>query len=187
MSFAVLAVSDCVSTPFALRPQHGTPAPPLPVICVKLMMMSRMNSMLFSTAHTPIQSPPYCVSSQEIWVLILKGKSTGCSYFLHQNNNKRYFFVHKLSRLAVARFDWRLFLVNLVSWISLSTTALIIDIVLQVMSAVAGTSALQHTDVLRAPLKCVFCIPGALFKASRWCKQSNVFTYKAGREGSGHK
>jgi len=43
------------STPFALGPQHGTPAPPLPVICVRLMMMSRMNSMLFSTAHTPIQ------------------------------------------------------------------------------------------------------------------------------------
>ena len=65
MSFTVLPVSDCVSTPFALRPQHGTPPPPLPVICAKLMMMSRMNSkpvtltrmnsMLFSTAHTPIQ------------------------------------------------------------------------------------------------------------------------------------
>ena len=27
----------------------------IPVICVKLMMMSRMNSMLLSTAHTPIQ------------------------------------------------------------------------------------------------------------------------------------
>jgi hypothetical protein len=25
------------------------------VICVKLMMMSKMNSMLISTAHTPIQ------------------------------------------------------------------------------------------------------------------------------------
>jgi len=56
MSFAVLPVSDCVSTlPFALRPQHGTPAPPLPVNYVRLMMMSRMNSMLLSTAHTPIQ------------------------------------------------------------------------------------------------------------------------------------
>jgi len=44
-----------------LRSQHGTPGPPLPVICVRLMMMSRMNSMLFSTAHTP-----YSVSLQEI-------------------------------------------------------------------------------------------------------------------------
>ena len=52
MSFTVLPVSNCVSTPFNLRPQHGTPATPLPVIFVKLMMMSRMNSMLFSTAHT---------------------------------------------------------------------------------------------------------------------------------------
>jgi len=51
ISFAVLPVSDCVSTPFALRLQHGTPGPPLPVICVRLMTMSRMNSMLFSTAQ----------------------------------------------------------------------------------------------------------------------------------------
>ena len=51
MSFAVLPVSDCVSTPFALRPQHGTPGPSLP-ISVRLLMM---NSMQFSTAHTPIQ------------------------------------------------------------------------------------------------------------------------------------
>ena len=28
MSFAVSPVSDCVSTPFALRPQHGTLGPP---------------------------------------------------------------------------------------------------------------------------------------------------------------
>ena len=55
MPFAVFPVSDCVSTPFALRPQCGTPDPPPPVICVKLMMMSKMNSMLFSTVHTPIQ------------------------------------------------------------------------------------------------------------------------------------
>jgi len=33
MSFTVLPVSDCVSTPFALRPQHGTPPPPLCDLC----------------------------------------------------------------------------------------------------------------------------------------------------------
>ena len=56
MSFAVLPVSDCVSTPFALRPQHGAPPPPLPVICAKLMMMSRMNRQhaIFHCTH-PIQ------------------------------------------------------------------------------------------------------------------------------------
>jgi len=47
-----VAVSDCVSTPFALRPQHGTPGPNLPVICVRLMMMSRMNRILLEArAH----------------------------------------------------------------------------------------------------------------------------------------
>ena len=54
VSFTVLLVSDSVSTPFALRPQHGFPGSPLPVICVRLLM-TRMNSMLFSTAHPPIQ------------------------------------------------------------------------------------------------------------------------------------
>ena len=52
------------------------PAPPVPVICVRLVMMSRMNILLFST-----DTPQFSVSSQEIWVLILRGKSTGCFYF----------------------------------------------------------------------------------------------------------
>ena len=89
MSFAVLPVSDCVSIPFALRPQHGTPPPPPPVICVKLMMMSRMISMLISTAHTPIQclfagdTSPY---SQEHRMF-----SLFCT-----TSNKLYFFLHEL-------------------------------------------------------------------------------------------
>ena len=89
MSFVVLPVSECVSTPFALRPQHGTPAPPLPVICVKLMMTSRMNSALFSIAHTPIQH------SQEIWVLILRGKITGCFYFFAPEQQQTLLFLHE--------------------------------------------------------------------------------------------
>ena len=64
----------------------------LPVICVRLMMMSRMNSMLISTAHIP----PYNVSLQEIWVLILRGKSTGCFYFLAPEQQQTFFFLHEL-------------------------------------------------------------------------------------------
>ena len=61
MSFTVLPFLDCVSTPFALTPQHRTLGPPLPVICARLKIMFRTNSMLF-----PLHTSPYSVSSQEI-------------------------------------------------------------------------------------------------------------------------
>ena len=89
---------------------------PLPVTSVRLLMMSRMNSMLF-----PLHTPPYSVSSQEIWVLILRGESTGCFYFFAPATTNSIFYYDMnellvcLSRLAVACFDWRPFLVNLVA------------------------------------------------------------------------
>jgi len=52
MSFAVLPVFDCVSTPSVVRLWHGTPGLPLLVIRVKLKMMSKMSSMSFFTART---------------------------------------------------------------------------------------------------------------------------------------
>ena len=94
-----VAVSDCVSTPFALRPQHGTPAPPLPVICVRLMMMSRMNSMLFSTAHTPIQclfagdTSPYSQRQEHRMFLLFCTRTTTNSTFFCMN----YFFYEQAS------------------------------------------------------------------------------------------
>jgi hypothetical protein len=91
MSFTVLPVSDCVSTPFALRPQHGTPGPPLSVICVKLMMMSRMNSMLFFTAHTLTQClfaggmSPYSQRQEHgMFLLVYTRTTTDSIFFLHE-------------------------------------------------------------------------------------------------------
>jgi len=52
MSFAVLPVFDCVSTPSVVRLWHGTPGPPLLVVCVELIMMSKMSSISFFTAHS---------------------------------------------------------------------------------------------------------------------------------------
>jgi hypothetical protein len=83
-----LPVSDCVSTPFVLRPQHGTPGPSLPVICVRLMM-SRINSMLFSTAHTPIQClvavdmSPYSQKQEHMLFLLFCTRATTNSIFLY--------------------------------------------------------------------------------------------------------
>ena len=54
MSFAVLPAFGCAFTLFDVKLQHGIPGPPLLVIYVRLMMMFRMSSMLFSTARTPI-------------------------------------------------------------------------------------------------------------------------------------
>jgi len=91
------------------RPQSF--CPPLPLICVRLMMTSRMNSMLFSAAHTPIQSLRVRYES-----LFSEAGAQDAATFLHQNNNTLFFHINWLffmSRLAVARFDWRPFLVNL--------------------------------------------------------------------------
>lgn len=52
MSFKVLPVFDCEFTPFAVKLPHGTSGPPLLVMYVRLMMMMRMSSILFSTAPT---------------------------------------------------------------------------------------------------------------------------------------
>jgi hypothetical protein len=84
---AVLPVLDCVSTHFALRPQHGTPPPSLPVICVKLMICPGWTACYF-----PLHKPPYNVSSQEIWVLIPRGKSTGCFLLFCTRTTTLYFF-----------------------------------------------------------------------------------------------
>ena len=89
-SHTVLPVSDCVSIPFALRPQHGNPGPPLPVICVRLLMMSRMNSMLISTAHTPIQClfagniSPYSQGQEHRIFLHFCTRTTTNSNFVHE-------------------------------------------------------------------------------------------------------
>ena len=89
--------------------------PPLVVICVRLMMMSRMNSMLFS-AHTPIQ----CLFAEIMSPYSQRQEHRmHVSTFLHQNNN--YFHMNWLlftRGLAVARFDWRPFLVNLVNFVN---------------------------------------------------------------------
>jgi hypothetical protein len=50
MSFAVWLVLDFASTPFALKPQLGTPPLPLLATYVRLMIMSRMKIMFSSTA-----------------------------------------------------------------------------------------------------------------------------------------
>ena len=45
--------------------------------------MSRMNSMPFSTAYTPIQ----CLFAGDM-ILIFRGKSIGCFYFFAPEQNK---------------------------------------------------------------------------------------------------
>ena len=83
-------VLDCVSTPFAFNCNIMEPhvLAPLPVISVRLMMMSRMNSMLFSTAHTPIQClfagdiSPY-PQRQEHRMFLLFCTRTTTIFFLH--------------------------------------------------------------------------------------------------------
>ena len=104
----------CVFTPLALRPQHETPGPPLPVICVRLMMISRMiSSMLLYTANTPLQClfagdmSPYSQRQEHRMFLIFRTRTTTSKlYFFYMN----WFFF--MSRLAVAGFDWRPFLVK---------------------------------------------------------------------------
>jgi hypothetical protein len=97
ISFAALPVSDCESTPFALRPQHGTPGLP-------------GNTLKFvwgwwwcpgTACYFPLHAPPYSVSSQKIWVLILRGKNTECFY-----NFAPEFIVFN-EQTSIARFDWR--------------------------------------------------------------------------------
>jgi hypothetical protein len=71
-------------------------------------MMSRLNSMLFSAAHTPIQ----CLFAGDMSPF-LRGKSTGCFYLFAPEHavvaqQLTLFFLHELflmSRLTVARFD----------------------------------------------------------------------------------
>jgi hypothetical protein len=107
MSFAVLPVSDCVCTPFALRPQHrkirpqhGTPAPPLPVICVRLVMMSRMNSMLFSTAH------PHTVSlCRKYESLFSEARAQDVFSFLHHVTPKVWQRWHHLSCTMIVFYE----------------------------------------------------------------------------------
>ena len=54
MPFAVLPAFSCAFTLFDVKLQHGIPGPSLLMIYVKLMMMFRMSSMLYSTARTPM-------------------------------------------------------------------------------------------------------------------------------------
>ena len=89
MSFAVLPVSDCVSTPFALRPQHGAPPPPLPVICAKLMMMSRMNSMLFSCIH------PHTVNRRRNESLFLEARAQFLPFCTRTTTNSNFFCMNE--------------------------------------------------------------------------------------------
>jgi len=89
MSFAVLPVSGCVSTPVALRPQHGTPAPPLPVICVRLMMMSRMNSMLFSCIH------PHTVNRRRNESLFLEARAQFLPFCTRTTTNSNFFCMNE--------------------------------------------------------------------------------------------
>jgi len=94
MSFAVLPVFNCVSTPSVVRPWHGTPGPPLLVICVKLkMMFLRWAACHFSLTH------PHVVSLQirrRFATLFSETRVQDVFAFLHQNNNKLQFFLHEL-------------------------------------------------------------------------------------------
>jgi hypothetical protein len=89
MSFAVLPVSDCVSTPFALRPQHDTPAPPLPVIRVR-----RADDDVQDEQHAILHcTHPHTVSLHRRYEsLFSKARAQDAFNILHQNNNKLYFF-----------------------------------------------------------------------------------------------
>jgi len=63
------------------------------LICVRLMMMSRMNSMLLSTAHTHTHT----VSLRRRYESLFTGaRVQGVSTFLHQNNSKLHFSLHGL-------------------------------------------------------------------------------------------
>ena len=48
----------------------------------------------WTACYFPLHTPPYSVSSQEIWVLILRGKSTGCFYFVAPEQQHS-FFLHE--------------------------------------------------------------------------------------------
>jgi len=64
---------------------------PLPVISVRLMMMSRMNSMLLSTADHPTQ----CLFTGETSPYSQR-QEQDVSTLLHQNNKKVHFSLHEL-------------------------------------------------------------------------------------------
>jgi len=95
--------------PSALRPQHGTPAPPLPVTtCDYLWLPVTTCDYLWlpvwgwwwcpgwTACYFPLHTPHYSVSSQEIWVLILRGTSTGCYYFFAPEQQQTPFFLYQL-------------------------------------------------------------------------------------------
>jgi len=46
----------------------------------------------WTARYFPLHTPPYSVSSQEIWVLILKDKSTGCFHFFASEQQQTLFF-----------------------------------------------------------------------------------------------
>ena len=87
MSFTVLPVSDCVSTPFALRPQHGTPGPSLPVICADDAVQDEQHAIFHCTQ-------PHTVSLRRRYEsLFSEARAQGVVFLFctHQSNNKLYF------------------------------------------------------------------------------------------------
>jgi len=65
----------------------------------------------WTACYFPLHTPPYSVSSQEPRMFLLFCTRTATDSIFSTYMNSLFF----MSRLAVARFDWRLFLVNLVN------------------------------------------------------------------------
>jgi len=106
MSFAMwLPIFDCVSTPSVVRLWHGTPGPPLLVICVKLKMMSKMSSISIFTARTIMwflfagDLRPYSQRQECRTYLPFCTRTTTNSIFSNMN------WLLSISRLAVERIE----------------------------------------------------------------------------------
>jgi len=105
MSFAVLPVSDWVSTPFALRPQHGTPGPSLPVICADDAVQDEQHAIFHCTQ-------PHTVSLRRRYEsLFSEARAQDVSTLTHESNNT-IFFLHEPIVINEQA------LVFLVSWVS---------------------------------------------------------------------
>jgi len=99
MSFAVLPLSYCVST--TLRFETATWNPRSSPACD----FSKADDGVQDEQHAIIHcTHPHTVSLQEMWVPTLRNS---ISFFMN--------WLFFMGRLAVARFDWRPFLVNLVN------------------------------------------------------------------------
>ena len=76
------------------------------MICVRLMMMSKMNSILFSAAHTPMQ----CLFAGDMSPYSQRQQHRMFLHFCTTGRTKKLYFFYItgmffMSRLAVARFD----------------------------------------------------------------------------------